>query len=55
MNTKEDNKNVQLLKKEMWSKRTTAEITMLKRKMTAEECDIIKEIQKNNMKEKEVV
>ena len=33
----------------------TAKITMLRRKMTAEECNIIKEIWKNNMKEKEVV
>ena len=33
----------------------TAKITMIGRKMTVEEGDIIKEIQKNNMKEKEVV
>jgi len=55
VNTKEDNKDVQLLKEELWSRRTTAEITMIGRKMTAEECDVLKRIQKNNMREKEVV
>jgi len=54
VNMKEDNKNVQLLKEEMWSRRTTAEITMIGRKTTAEECDIFREIWKNNMREKEV-
>ena len=55
VNAKEDNKNMQLLKEEIWSRRMTAEITLIGRKMTVEECDIIKEIQKNNTKEKEVV
>ena len=55
VNTKEDNKDVQLLKEELWSRRTTAKITMIGRKMTAEECDVLKRIQKNNMREKEVV
>ena len=55
VNTKEDNKDVQLLKEELWSRRTTAEITMIGRKMTAEECDVLKRIKKNNMREKEVV
>jgi len=41
---KEDNKDVQLLKEEMWSRRTTAEITMIGRKTTAVECNILKEI-----------
>jgi len=44
VNTKEDNKDIQLLKKGLWSRRTTAEITMIGRKMTAEECNVIKEI-----------
>ena len=44
VNTKEDNKDIQLLKEGLWSRRTTAEITMIGRKTTAEECDIIKEI-----------
>ena len=55
INTKEDNKDIQLLKEEMWSRRTTAKITMIGRKMTAEECDILKEIQKSNTREKKVV
>jgi len=52
---KEDNKDMQFLKEEMWSRRTTAEITMIRRKTTAEECDILREIQKSNTREKEVV
>ena len=44
VNTKEDNKDIQLLKERLWSRRITAEITMIGRKTTAEECDIIKEI-----------
>ena len=44
VNMKEDNKNVQLLKEEMWSRRMTAKITMLERKITVEECDILKKI-----------
>jgi len=55
VNTKEDNKNVWLLKKELWSRRMTAEIMMMGRKKTVEECDILKEIRKNSTKEKEVV
>jgi len=30
MDTKEDNKDVQMLKEELWTRKTTAEITMLK-------------------------
>jgi len=41
---KEDIKNVQLLKEELWSRRTTAEITIIGRKITIEECKVIKEI-----------
>ena len=44
VNMKEDNKNIQLLKEELWLRRTTAEITMIGRKTTAEEYDVIKEI-----------
>ena len=55
VNTKEDNKDVQLLKDELWQRRTTAEITMIKRKMTREEDDILKEIKRNTTREKEVV
>ena len=44
VNTKEDNKDVQLLKDEMWTRKTTAKITMLRRKVMAEESDIVKRI-----------
>ena len=52
---KEDNKDIQLLKEGLWSRRMTAEITMIGRKTTAEECDVIKEIRRNSTREKEVV
>jgi len=55
VNMKKDNKDVQLLKEELWSRRTTAKITMIERRMTAEECNILREIQRNNTREKEVV
>jgi len=55
INTKEDNKDVQLLKEQLWTRRMTAEITMLGRKMTADKLDIIKEIKRNNTREQEVV
>jgi len=51
---KEDNKDVQLLKEELWSRRITAEITMLGRKTTADENNRIKEIKRNNTR-KEVI
>ena len=52
---KEDNKDIQLLKEGLWSRRMTAEITMIERKTTVEECNIIKEIRKNSTREKKVV
>ena len=55
VNTKENNKDVQLLKEKLWSRRITAEITMLGRKTIADENDILKEIRKNNTREKEVI
>ena len=44
VNTKEDNKDLQLLKDEMWTRKTTAKITMLGRKVVPEEGDILKRI-----------
>ena len=44
VNTKEDNKDVQLLKDEIWARRTTARIMMLGRKVIPEEGDILKKI-----------
>jgi len=55
VNTKEDNKDVQLLKEQLWTRRTTVEIMMLKRKMTVDKLDIVKKIKRNNTREQEVV
>ena len=55
VDTKEDNKDVQLLKEELWQQRTMAEITMIKRKATAEESNILKEIRRNTTREREVI
>jgi len=55
VDTKEDNKDVQLLKEELWQQRTMAEITIIKRKATAEENDILKEIRRNTTREREVI
>ena len=52
VNTKEDNKDVQLLKDEMWTRKTMVKITMLGQKVMMEESDIIKKIRKNNTREK---
>ena len=42
---KNDNKDVQLLKEELWSRRTMAEITMLKRNSIIEKADLLNKIQ----------
>jgi len=55
VNTKEDNKDVQLLNDKLWQRRTTAEIIMIKGNKTREEGDILKKIRKNTTREKEVV
>jgi len=55
VNTKEDNKNVQILKEELWTRRTTAKVTILKRMTKTEDSDILKEIRNNNTREKEVI
>ena len=55
VNTKEDNKDVQLLKNKLWQQRTTVEVTIIKRKTTREKSNIFKEIRKNTTREKEVV
>ena len=46
---------MQLLKDEMWTRKTTVKITMLERKMMTEESNIIKKIRKNNIREKEIL
>ena len=55
VNTKEDNKDVQLLKDKMWTRKTTVKITMLGRKVITEESDIVKKIQRNNTREKKII
>jgi len=55
VNTKEDNKDVQLLKNKLWQQRMTAEIMIIQRKMITEESERLKEIKKNTTREKEVV
>ena len=42
------------MKDEMWTRKTTAKVTMLGRKAMTEEGNIIKKIWKNNTREKEV-
>ena len=55
INTKEDNKDVQLLKDEMWSRRTVGKIQVFDNRKVVEETDIIKRIKKNRTREKEVL
>ena len=54
VNTKDDNKDIQVLKKELWTKRTIAEVTMLKRNQTTDNLDLLEEIQGNNTRKQEV-
>jgi len=55
VNTKEDKKDVQLLKEQLWTRRMTVEIMILGRKMTVDKLDIIKKIKRNNTRKQEVV
>jgi len=55
VNMKEDNKDVQLLKEELWTRKTTAEVTMLKKTITMDKLEILEEIKRNNTREQEVV
>ena len=48
-------KDVQLLKDKMWIRKTTVKIMMLGRKTMTKESNIVKKIQKNNTREKEVI
>jgi len=52
---KNDNKDVQVLKEELWTRRTMVEVTMLKRNQTmVNNLDILEEICRNNTREKEI-
>ena len=55
VSTKKDNKDIQLLKEKLWTRRMTAEIMMMERKTTVDKDDIIKKIKRNNTRKKEVV
>ena len=39
MNTQDNNKDIQILKEELWKRRTTSEITMLRRNSIIEKID----------------
>ena len=54
VDTRNDNKGVQVLKKELWTRRTTVEVMMLKRDKIMDNLEIIEEIQWNNTREQEV-
>jgi len=43
-----------MLKEDLWARRTTAEVTVIRRNRTTEESELLKEIQRNNTKEHEV-
>jgi len=51
VNTKEDNKDVWLLKEELWTRKMTAKVTMLKRTIITDKLGILEEIKKNNTRE----
>jgi len=48
VNTREDNKGVQLPKEELWSRKTMAEVIMLKRTTTTNKIEILEEIKRNS-------
>jgi len=43
-----------MLKEELWTRRTTAKIMMLKRYKSLEDSNLLEEIQRNNTREQEV-
>ena len=55
VNMKEDNKDVQMLKEELWKRRIIAEVMMLKREITTKKQEILEEIRRNSTKEWEVI
>ena len=55
VNTKKDNKDIQILKEELWTRRMTAKVTILKRTTKMEDSNILKEIRNNNTREKKVI
>ncbi len=55
INMKEDNKDIQILKEELWMRRNMAEVTMLKRMTIKNKHKILEEIRRNDTKEQEVI
>ena len=55
VDTQDDNKNVQMLKEELWTRTTTTEVTILQRNKMVEETNLLEEIQQNGTKEKAVI
>ena len=53
-NMKEDNKDVQLLKEKLQTRRTIAEVIMLNRNQTIDNLNLLEEIQRNNIREQDV-
>jgi len=53
---KNDNKDIQILKNEIWSRQQImAEVTMIQRNQVIEETILLEEIQKNDTREQEVL
>ena len=50
----EDNKDAKMLKEELMTRRTTAEIAMLKKYKSLEDSNLLEEIQRNNTREQKV-
>jgi len=44
VDTQEDNKDVQMLREDLWARRTTTKITVIKRNKTTEDSELLKEI-----------
>ena len=55
INTKKDNKDVQLLKEKLWTRRTTTEIIILKKTTTIDNLEIKKEIKRNNTRKQKAI
>ena len=51
---KDDNKDVQVLKEELWTRNIMAEVMMLKRNQTTDNLDLLEEIRRNNTRDQEV-
>jgi len=54
VDTKDNNKDIQVLKEKLWTRRTIAKVMILKKNQTTNNLNLLEEIQRNNMKEYEV-